>query len=101
MKITSVSVKKIVPKEGSKMRAKVSVVLDDCFIIKYMRVIETEKGLIVAMPSKKFSLGVEGKAVHVDIVNPLNQETRNMFNEAVWKAYHEAPEATEDDEEEA
>lgn len=80
MKITKVDLRKY--DDGSKMKALVSVVLDDCFIIKDIRVIDGEKGLFVAMPSRK--VGEEG---YRDVAHPLNSETRKMFDEAILGAY--------------
>lgn len=80
MKITKVDLRKY--DDGSKMKALVSVVLDDCFIIKDIRVIDGEKGLFVAMPSRK--VGEEG---YRDVAHPLNSETRKMFDEAILDAY--------------
>ena len=86
MEITSVEVTKY-EKEGSRMKARVSVVIDDCLKIKNIRVIEGVEKLHVAMPSTK-SKTEEGK--HFDIVHPINQETRDMFTDKILEAYHNA-----------
>ena len=84
MKITSVNVRKI-SKEGSRMRGIASVLLDDSFAVHDIRIIEGEKGLFIAMPSKKTPTGE-----YRDIAHPINPEVRAMFEEAILKAYDEA-----------
>ena len=86
MKITSVNVRKI-EKEGSRMKGIASVLIDDSFAVHYIRIIEGEKGLFIAMPSKKTPTGD-----YRDIAHPINPEVRSMFEEAILKAYEEAEE---------
>ena len=92
MKITSVNVRKI-EKEGSRMRGIASVLLDDSFAVHDIRIIEGEKGLFIAMPSKKTPTGE-----YRDIAHPINPEVRSMFEEAILKAYDEAEDAKPADE---
>ena len=96
MKITSVNVRQI-EKEGSRMRGIASVLLDDSFAVHDIRIIEGEKGLFIAMPSKKTPTGE-----YRDIAHPINPEVRSMFEEAILKAYDEAesaqPAATQEEE---
>ncbi|MCI7701507.1 MAG: septation regulator SpoVG [Tenericutes bacterium] len=84
MKITSVNVRKI-EKEGSRMKGIASVVLDDSFAVHDIRIIEGEKGLFIAMPSRKNALGE-----YRDIAHPINPEVRAMFEEAILDAYENA-----------
>ena len=91
LKITKVDVRRY--DNGSNMKALASVVLDDCFIVRDIRVIEGNNGLFVAMPSRKVADGYR------DVAHPLNQETRNMFSEAILDAYQKAE--TEEKTEEA
>ena len=84
MKITSVNVRKI-EKEGSRMKGIASVLLDDSFAVHDIRIIEGEKGLFIAMPSKKTPTGD-----YRDIAHPINPEVRSMFEEEILKAYNEA-----------
>jgi len=86
MKITSVNVRKI-EKEGSRMKGIASVLLDDCFAVHDIRVIEGDNGLFIAMPSRKTSTGV-----YRDIAHPINPETRALFEEAILEAYNTAEE---------
>ena len=69
MNITDVRVRKIA-KEG-KMRAVVSITIDDEFVVHDIKVIEGEKGLFIAMPSRKSSDGE-----YRDIAHPINTQTR-------------------------
>lgn len=94
MKITSVNVRKI-EKEGSRMKGIASVLLDDSFAVHDIRIIEGEKGLFIAMPSKKTPAGG-----YRDIAHPINPEVRSMFEEAILKAYEEAEDPVESEEEE-
>ncbi|MDD2518758.1 MAG: septation regulator SpoVG [Bacilli bacterium] len=83
MTITSVKVRKIV-KEDSRMKGIATVLLDDCFAIHDIRIIEGDNGLFIAMPSRKTPTNE-----YRDIAHPTNQETRKMFEEAIIKAYNE------------
>ncbi len=83
MEITSVRVRKII-KEDSRMKGIATVLLNDCFAIHDIRIVEGHNGLFIAMPSRKTPSGE-----YRDIVHPTNQETRKMFEDAILKAYHE------------
>ncbi len=83
MNITDVRVRKIT-KEG-KMRAIVSITLDDVFVVHDIKVIEGEKGMFIAMPSKKAADGE-----YRDIAHPINSETRDMIQSTVLAAYEKA-----------
>ena len=92
MKITSVNVRKI-EKEGSRMKGIASVLLDDSFAVHDIRIIEGEKGLFIAVPSKKTPTGD-----YRDIAHPINPEVRSMFEEAILKAYEEAEDPAQSEE---
>ena len=81
MKITSVN---IYLKDNSRMKGLASVTLDDCFVIRDIRIIEGDNGLFVAMPSKKKADGE-----YKDIAHPITQECRKMFEDAIISAYKE------------
>lgn len=83
MKITDVRVRKIT-KEG-KMRAVVSITLDDVFVVHDIKVIEGDKGLFIAMPSKK---GADGE--YRDIAHPINATTRETVQNMILEAYEKA-----------
>lgn len=83
MKITSVDVRKT-EKEGSKMKGIASVLIDDCFVVRDIRIIERDNGeLFVAMPSK-----LKPDGTYKDIAHPINQETRTLFEETILEAYN-------------
>ena len=91
MKITTVNVRKI-EKEGSRMKGIASVLLDDCFAVHDIRIIEGDNGLFIAMPSRKVTAGG-----YRDIAHPINPEVRAMFEEAILDAYKKADDvATEE-----
>ena len=94
MNITDVRVRKIA-KEG-KMRAVVSITIDDEFVVHDIKVIEGEKGLFIAMPSRKSTDGE-----YRDIAHPINSQTRQMLQDLIMEAYDNAAEAAEDDEAQA
>ena len=84
MKITSVTVRKI-EKENSRMKGIASVLIDDCFAVHDIRIIEGDNGLFIAMPSRPVATGG-----YRDTAHPINAETRQMFEKAILKAYEEA-----------
>lgn len=84
MKITSVKVRKI-QKENSRIRGFASVVLDDCFVVSNIRIIEGERGLFIAMPSRKKADGE-----FEDIAHPISQECRSMFEREILDEYEKA-----------
>ncbi len=86
MRITDVRVRKVA-KEG-KMKAVVSLTLDDEFAIHDIKVIEGEKGLFIAMPSRKAADGE-----YRDIVHPINTQTRENIQKIILQKYEEAVEA--------
>jgi len=83
MNVTDVRVRKVLT-EG-KMKAIVSVTLDDMFVIHDVKVVEGQSGLFVAMPSRK-TPGGEFR----DIAHPINTFAREIIQDAVLKAYSEA-----------
>ena len=94
MKITSVKVHKI-EKEDSRMKGKASVVLDDCFVIKDIRIIQGEDKLFIAMPSRKYADGE-----HRDVAHPINAETRKMFEDAIIEEYNNTEYVSESEDDE-
>lgn len=83
MQITDVRVRKIT-KEG-KMKAIVSITLDDEFVVHDIKVIEGEKGLFIAMPSKKAADGE-----YRDIAHPINSATRESLQKIILESYERA-----------
>ena len=83
MKITDVCVRKVA-KEG-KMKAVVSITIDEEFVVHDIKVIEGEKGLFIAMPSRKASDGE-----YRDIAHPINSLTRDSIQTMILDRYEEA-----------
>ena len=83
MQITDVRVRKVA-KEG-KMKAVVSITIDDEFVVHDIKVIEGEKGLFIAMPSRKASDGE-----YRDIAHPINSGTRELIQGIILDKYEAA-----------
>lgn len=83
MNITDVRVRKIA-KEG-KMKAIVSITIDNEFVIHDIKVIEGEKGMFIAMPSKKAADGE-----YRDIAHPINSDTRDQIQRIILERYEQA-----------
>lgn len=83
MQITDVRVRRIT-KEG-KMKAIVSITIDDEFVVHDIKVIEGEKGLFIAMPSKK---AMDGE--YRDIAHPINSATRDAIQKIILEGYEKA-----------
>ena len=92
MQITDVRVRKVT-QEG-KMKAVVSITLDNEFVVHDIKVIEGEKGLFIAMPSRKAADGE-----YRDIAHPINSETRERIQSIILEKYEIA--ALENEEEAA
>ncbi len=83
MQVTDVRVRKIA--KESKMKAVVSITLDDEFVVHDIKIIEGEKGLFIAMPSKKASDGE-----YRDIAHPINSQTREAIQKIILENYEKA-----------
>lgn len=81
MRITEV---KVYPaKESGRLKAYATVVFEDCFIVRDLKVIDGNKGLFVSMPSRRRRDGS-----FRDIVHPLNTETRENIEKAIINEYN-------------
>lgn len=80
MQITDVRIRKVA-KEG-KMKAVVSITIDNEFVVHDIKVIEGEKGLFIAMPSRKAADGE-----YRDIAHAINSDTRNMIQTLILEQY--------------
>ncbi len=83
MQITDVRVRKIA-KEG-KMKAIVSITLDNEFVVHDIKVIEGDKGMFIAMPSKRAADGE-----HRDIAHPINSAAREHIQNVILESYEKA-----------
>ena len=82
MEITDVRIRKI--STDGKMKAIVSVTFDNEFVVHDIKVIEGEKGLFIAMPSRKASDGE-----YRDIAHPINSNTREKIQSLILEKYEE------------
>ena len=82
MNITDVRVRKVA-KEG-KMKAVVSITIDEEFVVHDIKVIEGEKGRFIAMPSRKATDGE-----YRDIAHPINSDTRERIQRLILDKYEE------------
>ena len=81
MEVTDV---RVFPVEEEKLKAFVSVIFDDCFVVSDIKIINGNNGLFISMPSKKRKNGT-----FRDIAHPLNNETRRMLEEKILTKYTE------------
>jgi stage V sporulation protein G len=80
MRITEI---KVLPVDGDeKLKAYVTIKLDDCFVVRDMKVIKGIGGYFVAMPAKKMKDGT-----YRDLVHPLDKSTRQMLEDQVMDEY--------------
>ncbi len=82
MELTEV---KVIPvqKGDDKLKAFVTIILDGCFIVRDLKVIQGGNGLFVAMPSRKRMDGT-----YVDIAHPLNSDTRHWIERIILEEYN-------------
>ena len=90
MQITDIRIRRIA-KEG-KMKAVVSITFDNAIVVHDIKIIEGEKGLFIAMPSRKAADGE-----YRDIAHPINSETRDTVQSMVLSRYEELMEEVEDE----
>lgn len=83
MQITDVRIRKVT--KESKMKAVVSITFDNEFVVHDIKVIEGEKGLFIAMPSRKATDGE-----YRDIAHPINSQTRDRIQKMILEKYEAA-----------
>ena len=81
MEITEV---RVFPVEEEKLKAFVSIIIDDCFVVSDIKIIQDTSGLFISMPSKKRKNGT-----FRDIAHPLNNDTRKKIEDKVLARYRE------------
>ncbi len=81
MEITEV---RVFPVEEEKLKAFVSIIFDDCFVVSDIKIINGNSGLFISMPSKKRKNGT-----FRDIAHPLNNDTRRKIEDKVLARYRE------------
>ena len=82
MQVTDVRVRKVTSQ--NRMKAIASITIDDVFVIHDIKVIESDKGLFIAMPSRKGS-----NDEYRDIAHPINSETRERLSKIILQAYEQ------------
>lgn len=82
MEITEV---RVFPVDEDKLKAYVTITIDNCFVVRDLKIIDGTKGLFVAMPSKKRKDGS-----FKDTAHPLNNETRDLIESKVLEEYNKA-----------
>ena len=73
---------RVFPVEEERLKAYATITLDHCFLVRDLKIINGNKGLFVAMPSKKRKDGT-----YQDTAHPLNRDTRRMIEDAVLGEY--------------
>jgi stage V sporulation protein G len=79
MNITEVA---IFPVNEERLKAYVAITIENCFVVRDLKIISGPEGLFVAMPSKKRKDGQ-----YRDIAHPLNKETRDRLEKLIFDAY--------------
>ncbi len=80
MEITEI---KVFPAKEGKLKAYATMVFNNCFIVRDLKIIESNKGMFVSMPSRRKKDGS-----FKDIVHPLNSETRKLIEEMIIAEYN-------------
>ncbi len=89
MQLTDVRIRKVL-KEG-KLKAIVSITFDDVFVVHDIKVVDGDKGLFIAMPSRKSSDGE-----YRDVAHPINSDTRDEIQKTILAKYQEMLNAEDD-----
>lgn len=91
LNITDIRIR-LLDNDESKRKAVASITIDGCFVIHEIRVVESNDKLFVSMPSRKTP---DGK--YIDIVHPVNTETRQDISDKVLAAYEKAKAEAQND----
>lgn len=81
IEITEVRLRKI--KTNNRIVALATIVIDNCFVVNEIKVLEGENGLFIGMPSRKTQNGE-----YRDIAYPINKETRQLIQNAIIEKYN-------------
>lgn len=82
MNITDIRIRNV--EKAGKMKAVASITIDDAFVVHDIKIIEGDKGLFIAMPSRKASDGE-----YKDVAHPIKSETRTQMQEMILQRYQE------------
>jgi len=80
MEITEVKV--FLVENGGRLKAYATLVFDNCFIVRDLKIIQGDSSLFVSMPSRRRKDGS-----FRDIVHPLNTDMRSQVEESIIKEY--------------
>ena len=83
MQITEIKIRKLL--DSARLRAVVSVTFDGVFAVHDIKVVQGERRLFVAMPSRRDESGT-----FRDVVHPINAQFRHMTEQAVLESYKNA-----------
>ena len=92
MQITDVRLRKV--NSENRMKAVASVTFDNEFAVHDIKVIESQNGLFIAMPSRKYPDGE-----YRDVAHPINGETRKLFEDAIIEEYNNTEDVAATEEE--
>ncbi|MGI6404989.1 MAG: septation regulator SpoVG [Syntrophaceticus sp.] len=84
MRVTEVRIRKV-NQDGNRMKAVCSVTFDDEFVVHDIKVVEGDRGMFIAMPSRKTPSGE-----FRDIAHPITSDTRKSIQDAILSAYEDA-----------
>jgi stage V sporulation protein G len=84
MQITEV---RVFPVQEEKLKAYVTITIDQCFAIRDIKIIHSTSGYFISMPSKKRKDGT-----YKDVAHPIDKETRAMIEEAILEEYKKVAE---------
>lgn len=81
MEITEI---RVYPREEDRLKAFVTVTFDNCFVVRNMKIVQGDKGLMVCMPSRKMPDGT-----YKDVAHPITNEFRHVIEVQVMAAYQQ------------
>lgn len=88
MKITRIKINKV---NDDVVKCNCEITLDNCFIIKGIKMIHKYDKVIIQMPYTTYTVkDSDGREIkkHMDVAHPIDEKTRNMFNECIFNAYN-------------
>lgn len=88
MNITDIRIRNV--EKAGKMKAVASITIDDAFVVHDIKIIEGDKGLFIAMPSRKAADGE-----YKDIAHPIKSDTREKMQAMILEKYNEQDAETE------
>ena len=90
MNITDV---KVFRRDANQLKGFATIIIDDSFVVKNIKIIQGKNGLFIAMPSYKLKNGE-----YKDVAHPLNTETRDMLEQMILDKFNETSDEADTDE---